>query len=1112
MKCSKCYFDNKREAKFCKKCGTELKLICQSCGHLYERDSLFCEQCGRSLEEFEQSVKNTEGERKYITVLFSDLSGYTALCEKLDPEETKDLTNRIFKEIGRIIAKYEGFIEKFIGDAAVALFGVPTAHEDDPIRAIKVAMEIHEIVEELSPELEEKIGQSISMHSGVNTGLVVTGELDMERGKHGVAGDTINVASRISCLAKAGEIFVGYDTYRQAEGYFTFEALEPMRVKGKADPIKIYRLVSPKEKPTTIRRLSGLRAELIGRKAEIALLREAVEYLKQGKGKIFSICGDAGAGKSRLVDEFKSILELQNIQWIEGHAYAYSQNIPYFPLIDLLNRVLKIEEDDPQERLRDKVESGIVNLVNKSENVVPYIGSLYSLAYSEIEGISPDFWKSCLKEASLQIIAALAQRAPTVFFLEDLHWADHSFIDLLRQTLFLIRQPAIFLCAYRPNFSLFTTQQLKILNKSYEEIRLNDFSLSETQDMLESLLKTEKIPSDLKRFVRDKAEGNPFYLEELVNSLIESDTLVFDHGRWIITKPMNETQISSTIHGLISGRLDRLDRNTKRVIQEASVIGRAFLYEVLKRITELKEHIDQELISLERLDLIRNRQLQQDLEYIFKHALTQEVVYNGLLKSDRRTIHERIATVMEQLFKDRLPEFYEAIAYHFSRGKSVLKSVDYLMKSGIKCLKRYSLEESHQHFNEAYEIISEKTDKSNTDNEVLIEILNNWAYVFYFRGDFKGLRDLFATDVKIADSITDKEKIGMFYGWTGFSLRINDQHDASYKCLINALNIGEEAQSLKVIGLACAWLSWTCGEIGLFSEAISFAERAQKIAKTFEHDHYLNFKSFGGMAQAYIFKGDLKKAFIVGKSLLEYGQKNNTSRSIVLGYVFMGYYYFMDGDFSSSIECLQKAIQISVDPYYSICAQLLLCFNYIYIGKIQDIENIVLQIESFCLNFGCEIWGTLVQILLGMIAIYNGKMNSGLKLIKNTQQKLLKHNRKYYYAYSEYILGKIYSKLYYREEKMKPAAIIKNIGFLLRNVPFASKNAEAHFKNSIEAARNIQARAIQAQSSFDLGILYKTKRKKDAAHKCLSEAVRLFKQCEATTSLKIANEAFNTIF
>ena len=389
----------------------------------------------------------------------------------------------------------------------------------------------------------------------------------------------------------------------------------------------------------------------------------------KARAEIFSICGAAGTGKSRLVEEFKARLDLEQIQWIEGHAYAYSQNIPYFPLVDLLNRLLHIEEKDPPEKVREKVESGLESLVGNQEDVIPYVGGLYSLSYPETKDVSPEFnGNPACKRPSWRFFPPLPKERRPFSFLEDLHWADPSFVELLRRACLEIRQPAIVLCAYRPTFSLFTGHQVSSIGKYYHEIQLQNLSLSVAQDMLASLLKTETIPPDLKHWVQSKAEGNPFYLEELVNSLIESETLTRDNGSWKLTRSIAESDIPSSLHGLITGRLDRLDQQTKRILQEASVIGRDFLYEILKRITELEERIDGELSHLERLDLIRTRSLQPDIEYMFKHALTQEIVYNGLLKKQRREIHEHIAQVMEIVFKDRLAEFNETSGLSFCPG------------------------------------------------------------------------------------------------------------------------------------------------------------------------------------------------------------------------------------------------------------------------------------------------------------------------------------------------------------------------------------------------------------------------------------------------------------
>jgi len=1114
MKCPKCQFENEEGSKFCLECGKRLELECPQCGKTLPLLANFCNQCGQKIEEIEAKERlapEAEGERKHVTVLFSDLSGYTAMSEKLDPEELKEITGRVFGEISGVISKYEGFVEKFVGDAVMALFGVPKAHEDDPVRAIRAAREIHELVDAMSPEVEKRIGQPISMHTGINTGLVVTGDVDIEKGTHGLAGDTINVASRLSTLAKEGEILVGPYTCRQAEGHFTFQVLEPTTVKGKTEPIQVHKVLSQKERPVTVHRLSGLRADLIGRKAELGALRESIENLQKGKGRIFSICGDAGTGKSRLVEEFKNTLDLKKIQWLEGHAYAYSQNIPYFPLIDLLNRVFEIQENDPQEKVREKVESGVEHLLGEMGDVVPYLGGLYSLSYPELEDVSPEFWRSRLQQVMQTILSALAQRAPTVFFLEDLHWADPSFILLLRHALMEIRQPAIVLCVYRPSISLFTSQQLSAVAEIYKEIRLQDLSLSDAQDMLESLLKTTTIPSDLARFVHDKAEGNPFYLEELVNSLIETETLIRDNGRWKITRPIAESDISSTIHGLISGRLDRLEKETKRILQEASVIGRAFLYEILRRVTEMDGRIDRGLSILERLDLIRTRSIQPDLEYMFKHPLTQEIVYNGLLKKDRQTIHEHIALVMEQLFQDRLSEFYETLAFHFKQGQSVHKAIDYLMKSGEKSLKRYSVEEAHQYYKEAFEVITTKPEKLKETDVLLVNLLIKWSLVFYYRGAFREQLDLLNAHLNLAESQSDKSRLGMFYAWLGFTLGLRYELRDSYEYLLKALHLGEEINDHRVVGYSCAWLAWTCIYLGLLDEAVGYGERAQEITRLFPSDHYLYFKSLGAIGSACCHKGNIKRAMEAGKALLDYGQKFSNIRSMVLGHFVMAGGYRTRGDYLSALESGTKGAQIAADPFYYQFSRIVVGFSYAQMGQFQKAEETLREVVDFSEKFGCEVIGTPVIGALGFVLIAKGQMNQGLEKMEEAVRACAEKQSRYWHAFLEQALGQVYLRIVDKSETVSLSAMARNIGFIIKNVPSAAKRAEDHFKKAIAVAKEIGAKPTLGQACLGLGLLHRAKRRSDKARECISEAIQLFEQCEAELYLKQAKEALASL-
>ncbi len=1132
MQCPKCQFENREGAKFCKRCGAKLEHTCPQCSTPLTPDSLFCDECGYDLqppkEVFDEISEPEspalhrrtekpssddapiEGERKHVTVFFSDLTGYTVMSEKLDPEEVKEITTQIFDEISKIVSKYDGFIEKYAGDAVMALFGVPRTHEDDPIRAVKAAREIHELVDAVSPEVENRIGQPISMHTGINTGLVVTGRVNVARGTHGVAGDTINLASRLSNLAKPGEILIDADTCRQVEGHFTCEYMETATVKGKADPVQVHKVLSQRDKPITIHRLSGLRADLVGRKVEMAELSEAVENLRQGKGRIFSISGAAGTGKSRLVEEFKARLDLGQIQWIEGHAYAYSQNIPYFPIVDLLNRLLHIDEKDPPEKVREKVGSGIESLVGKQEDVVPYVGGLYSLSYPEVENVSPEFWKSRLQAAILSILSSLADRMPTVFFLEDLHWADPSFVELLRSACFEIRQPAIVLCVYRPAFSLFTGHQLSSIGKYYHEIQLQNLSLSDAQDMLESLLKTGSIPSDLKRWVQSKAEGNPFYLEELINSLIESETLTRDNGSWKLTRAITESDIPSSLHGLISGRLDRLEKQTKRILQEASVIGRNFLYEILKRITELEERIDGELSHLERLDLIRARSLQPDLEYMFKHALTQEIVYNGLLKKQRREIHEQIARVMESVFQDRLAEFYETLAYHFARGQSVTKAVDYLVKSGEKSLERYAVEEAHQYFKKAYDILVSKEEISEAEKIILIDILNNWGYAYYYLGEIKEFNDLFRSHQVLAESLDDKARAGMFYVWFGVAHFMAGNSKDSYEYLCKSLELGEKSGNQKVVGYACTWLPWACAEIGHFAEGIEFGERAQKIAESFPFDQYIFFKSLAGLCYINYFKGNTNRVFEGAKRLIEYGERNANSRSKVLGHWMKAFGYLSAGDVKSSQKSCEKAMEVALDPAYPEFPRATLGLAYFFGGQLQEAEKVLKSSIDFSEKHGMGQVSLICQCFLTPILIAHGHMKQGTELLEKVRKNFITNQRRVWYALSEYILGEVNSQI---ATGPKPSLSImaKNIGFLVKNVPFATKKAEEHFNKAIELLKEIDAKGFLGPVYLSLGLLYKASKRTDQARQCVLEAINIFQECGTEVYLKQANEVLESL-
>jgi class 3 adenylate cyclase/ABC-type dipeptide/oligopeptide/nickel transport system ATPase component len=995
VNCPKCQFENPEDKKFCGRCGTKMESICPSCKSANPPDFQFCGDCGHRLEAEPppkaQPLPPSDSARKHVTVLFSDMSGYTSMTEKLDPEETKEIMGKIFGEISKVVAKYGGFIEKFIGDAVMALFGVPTAHEDDPVRAIKASREIHDVVSSLSTQFEKRIGKPLDMHTGICTGLVVTGEVNLEKGTHGVLGDTINTAARLSGLAKPGEIVISPDTYHQAEGYFNFEALEPTTVKGKAEPIKTYRVISPKDDPTKTHRLSGMRAELIGRKVEMAQLQEAVTNLKQGKGSIFSIVGDAGTGKSRLIEDFKASINLEEVQWREGHAYAYSQNIPYFPLIDLLSRAWQITDGDNLEQVKKKVETGAGYLISDKSELIPYLGSLYSIKYPEIEDVSPEYWKARLHEAIQLILANLCKRSPTIICIEDLHWADPSSVELLRNILSGIRYPAIFLCIYRPTFSLFTSHQATTI-KTYREIKIQDLSPGESQDMVESLLKSKDVPPELKKFIQTKIEGNPFYLEEVINSLLETAALIQQDDKWLLTKSLTEANIPSTVQGVISARLDRLERETKRILQEASVIGRAFLYEILKRISNLKEYIDKSLITLERLDLIKTISLQPELEYIFKHVLTQEVVYNGLLMKERRLIHESIGKVIEELYQDRLEEFYEMLAYHYSRSDNRNKAVHYLKLSGNKSIRNNALWEAYNFYKEAIGILRQMPESEQHKKEQ-IETIFLMTVPTRLLGYPEDSIDFLKEGEMLCKGLGDRRSLANLYNFMNLYYSVKGDPAQSRKYQEETFMEADKIQDIEIMtpcgyGLCFSYIidgnfvklnniapkviallektqreneffgmhgnphsmlhvfyGFALGGVGEFAQGEQLCKKGIASAHRTNHPYsigtaYLNYGNFC------MFKWDGEKVIKIYQSAIEYQEKSQSTIFLGMSWGFQGVGYYMIGEHDTAIKLLEKGIKMQTDmklPFMISLMQVYFSMVHFDLGNLDEANTLAEQ-------------------------------------------------------------------------------------------------------------------------------------------------------------------------
>jgi class 3 adenylate cyclase/tetratricopeptide (TPR) repeat protein len=1083
-------------------------------GSIFLPSKNFCAQTGHT-PTFEgtpaKSEKKFLSERKHITALFADVSGYTALGDFLDPEELKDIITLLMGEMTKVVEKYQGSIENFSGDQVMVLFGFPKIHEDDSIRAVKAAIEIHRVAEEISPKLQEKLNRPLAIHIGINSGLAVTGQADFQSIAHHIAGDTINVASRLCSLAEAGETLVGQNTYTQTAGFFSFETLEAVRVKGKTLPIQAYKLIGSKDLPCKTHRVSGLRSEIIGRSREMAMLTMAVDRLNKGRGTFIAIYGEAGTGKSRLIEEFRASLDPGAVDWVEGHAYNYTQNISYYPLIDLISRELGIKESDRPEQITAKLEAKVEGLVETKESVLPYLGNLLSLNFPETKRVSPDFLKSRLHSAILVVVRAMTQKKPTVICLEDLHWGDVTFLDLLRSSLLREGPNGLTLCTYRPPLKLFSPEEISRMGEGYIEIELKDLSQVQAQEMVVSILKTEMIPQELRQYVQEKVGGNPFYLEEMINSLIELGTLTLENNQWKFTRDIADSDIPTTIHAVISDRIDRLGAASRHLLQEASVLGRIIPYEILKRITQYPNSLDRLLYELEQLDLIR-RTDDSGKEYIFKHALIQEVVYSSLLKKDRQAMHERIALIMEHFFQDRLPEMYETLAFHFKHSKLDHKAIKYLTESGRKSLSKYAVQESHLQFKEAFEILSKNLGASEEEKKRLVKFINEWAQVFYYRGDFKGLTELLLKVQELVEAIDDKFSMGLYYGWLGYAMIGSGKVPESFDYSTKALQLGQEINSYPVMGLAYANLIWTCAEKKLLEQGIAYGAEVEKIARLYDLEPIIYFTSRGSLGLIYLFKGDSEIILEIAKNLLSYGETHSNLRSTAMGYIVNGYGYYAKGDFTRAAEFCRKALECLEDPLFAEWAKVLLCMIYLGNNQIDEADEIIRQSLPICQQFGIGYIEIANQVFQGAVLVARGQISRGVKMLERVRRLFGEEERFFSLYITEAILAKIYFKMAMRDQGLNFRGILRNLFFIITQLPFAKSRAEAYLHRIIEVGREVKSQGfLHGQALLNMGLLLQLKGKKDSATQYFNEALQIFQRCGSLTYLKRCQEALDSI-
>ncbi len=748
MECTRCQAENPPTARFCMQCGAALPVPCPHCGAALPPNAKFCMQCGQPLHAEAAQVDElpTSGERRIATVVLADVKGSTALAERIDTETWVEIMRGVFQVLDVEIYRYGGQIDQYRGDGLVAFFGVPTAHEDDAERAVLAALAMQEAIRRYAVKLQEQVDASgapieLQLRVGVNTGEVVVASVGDQRwhSEDTAMGRAVALAARMETAAAPGTVLVTEHTYRLVAPLFEWEALGEIAVKGIREPVAVYRPLAHRPAAGKGRGIPGLESPLVGRDAELSALQGAVERLRAGVGGIVTLVGEAGLGKSRLIAELRKVTVGARraqmgsgdvaIQWAEGRCLSYAGGVAYSLWLDLLPGLLGAAPDAGPLTLRDALhEWARAFCADCLDDVYPYLGRMLSLPLEEhaqdlLCGLQAEGLREKTFRAAETLLVREAGRGPLILICEDLHWADPTSLALLERILTLPdRIPLLLICVLRPETGHGCWQIRETAARAYRhrhlDLWLGPLSRDEGAALVGNLLRVEDLPTALRERVLAYGEGNPFYVEEILRSLIDRQAIAYDEGagRWHATQDAVEIAIPGTLHGVLADRIDRLPEEARRVLQVAAVIGRIFPERVLAAVTPVSSlpegagsqvSLEAQLLILQRAQLIRERARLPEREYAFKHYLTHEAAYASLLRRERRACHRQAAEALERLYPERIEQQLGALAHHWERAGYVQKASAYLHRAAEQAAAQFANAEAVAYLSRALELVDE---------------------------------------------------------------------------------------------------------------------------------------------------------------------------------------------------------------------------------------------------------------------------------------------------------------------------------------------------------------------------------------------------------------------
>jgi class 3 adenylate cyclase/tetratricopeptide (TPR) repeat protein len=965
MNCARCGSENPAGKKFCADCGGELSDRCPKCGAKNPDGKKFCGDCGASLGASApapapspaarpgankpkvasvEALGEIEGERKMVTALFADIKGSTELEQDLDPEEARAIVDPALKLMIAAVNRYDGYVVQSTGDGIFAMFGAPLAHEDHAQRALYASLRMQEDLRRYAGTLRERGRAPIEIRIGVNTGEVVVRAIQTAQGhaEYTPIGHAANLASRMQTVAATGTIATTEDTRKLCEGYFTFRALGPAKVKGVSEAINVHEVTGLGVLRTRLQASAqrGL-SKFVGREAELAQMKRALELAQSGRGQMVAAVGEAGVGKSRLFFEFKATGQAGCLM-LEALSVSHGRASAYLPLIDLLKNYFEITPDDDARKRREKIGGKILMLDRALEDILPYIFNLLEVAEGDdqLARMDPEIRRRRTFDAIKRLLLRESLNRPIVIIFEDLHWVDdgsRELLNLLADSIGTAR--LLMLVNYRPEFTH------NWGNKTYyTQLRLDPLSVESGEQMLNALLDDGRELSPLKRLIVEKTEGNPFFIEEIVQALFEQGAL-HRNGTITLTKSLGTIQIPSTVQAVLASRIDRLPPDQKDLLQTLAVIGKEFPLRLVQGVTGKADDELRRLMSeLQVAEFICEQPAISDVEYVFKHALSQQVSAGSALQERRRVLHQRVAQVLEAEFPEMVEKQPELIAHHYTEAGLASQAIPYWQRAGERALQRFANREAINHFKKGLELldsISEAPEGDRSANQAeryaLILALGDAQWKM---GEYLEARATLLGAADVAQKLGSIEKLVRAASMLGHmtylvGLRVPEVSDLLEKAL---LELGAEDSSVKARTLGA--LAHYLGVTGDQQKLEIYAPQAVAIARRLGAPDLIAY-NLHGMLFMLMGPEHAEQRLALATEMLDLAKKANAEEEVVDGLFFRMYCFIELGDMEKAdveFKEFERIGEESNQPLFLSLLAMLRAMRALMRGRFDDSE------------------------------------------------------------------------------------------------------------------------------------------------------------------------------